>query len=91
MKDLFRVAAEVQEFIEHHRWKFCCIGGVALQRWGENRLTRDVDLSLLTGFGEEEKFIDALLGRFGPRRPDAKDFALKYRVLLLCSSDSVGI
>ncbi len=90
MRELFRVAADVQEFIERHRWKFCCIGGLALQRWGENRLTRDVDLSLLTGFGDEEKFIDALLNRFEPRRHDSKAFALQYRVLLL-NLDGVGI
>ena len=31
------------------------MGGVALQRWGEPRLTQDVDLTLLTGFGDEEQ------------------------------------
>jgi hypothetical protein len=91
MKDLFRVAAEVQSFIEEQGWQFCYIGGVALQRWGENRLTRDVDLSILTGFGHEEQFIDPLLRRFPGRRDDTKQFALEYRVLLLQSTDGIGI
>ena len=27
---------------------------MALQRWGETRVTQDVDVSLLTGFGDEQ-------------------------------------
>lgn len=91
MKDLFLVGAEVQSFIESKGWHFCFIGGVALQRWGENRLTTDIDLSILTGFGSEEQFIDTLLARFTPRRDDARSFALQYRVLLLQSEQGIGI
>lgn len=54
-----------------------------MQRWGEPRMTRDADLTLITGFGEEENFIDPLLAEYSGRREDARDFALKYRVLLL--------
>jgi hypothetical protein len=76
-------AGEVQSFCQTRGWRFCFIGGVAVQRWGEPRLTQDVDLTLLTGFGSEESFIDALLQSFRPRRPDAREFALSHRVLLL--------
>lgn len=72
-------------------WRFCFIGGVALQRWGENRITRDIDLTLLTGFGGERVYIEELLSCFRGRRPDALDFALAYRVLLLQSEDGIGI
>lgn len=37
--------------------QFCFIGGLALLRWGEPRTTRDTNLTLLTGFGGEERFI----------------------------------
>lgn len=47
-------AGEVQSYCRGRGWRFCFIGGVALQRWGEPRLTQDVDLTLLTGFGDEE-------------------------------------
>jgi hypothetical protein len=40
------------------RWEFCLIGGLAVQRWGEMRTTLDVDITLLTGFGREEEFIN---------------------------------
>lgn len=91
MKDLFHVASRVQSFIEKRSWKFCFIGGLALQRWGEHRLTRDVDVTILAGFGREAEFIDALLAAFPGRRPDVREFALQYRVVLLRSEDGVGI
>jgi hypothetical protein len=64
---------------------------VAVQRWGEPRLTQDVDVTLLTGFGQEETFTDALLSDFQTRRTDARDFALRHRVLLLRSDGGVDI
>ncbi len=91
MNELLEAAREIQVLTEERRWKFCFIGGLALQRWGEPRFTRDVDLTLLTGFGGEETYIDCLLAHFTPRRADAKDFALRYRVLLLLSSAGVGL
>ena len=54
-----------------------------MQRWGEPRMTRDADLTLITGFGDEESFIDPLLAEYPGRREDAREFALSYRVLLL--------
>lgn len=54
-----------------------------MQRWGEPRLTIDVDLTLLTCFGREEQFTDLLLTHFRPRRADARQFALESRVVLL--------
>lgn len=84
-------AGEVQDFCQRQGWRFCFIGGVALQRWGEPRLTQDVDLTLLTGFGNEETFVDALLKEFTPRRPDAREFALSHRVLLIQDRKGIGV
>ncbi|MDO9540988.1 MAG: DUF6036 family nucleotidyltransferase [Kiritimatiellia bacterium] len=67
------------------------MGGMAVQRWGEPRLTQDVDVTLLTGFGREETFIDFLLSLYPGRRNDAKIFALKHRVLLLRSPNGIGV
>ncbi len=83
MTELVESAKRIQEFIESRGWQFCFIGGIAVQRWGEVRLTRDIDLTLLTGFGREEGFVDELLSRFHPRLDQMKEFALKNRVLLL--------
>jgi hypothetical protein len=88
---IFAAALEIQEFCVARQFRFCFIGGLAVQRWGEPRLTVDVDLTLLTGFGAEESFVDALLGAFRVRRADARAFALRYRVLLLESSGSIPL
>jgi hypothetical protein len=80
---IFSAADNLQKFCEEQRWRFCFLGGIAVQRWAEPRVTKDVDVTLLTGFGHEEEFIDPLLATFSARRPDARDFALQRRVLLL--------
>ena len=90
MNSVLATAIEVQHFCEERAWPFCIIGGIAVQRWGEPRVTVDVDLTLLTGFGNEEAFVDTLLERFQPRRADAREFALLHRVLLL-QSNGVGV
>jgi hypothetical protein len=84
-------AGEVQHFCQQRGWPFCFIGGIAVQRWGEPRLTQDVDLTLLTGFGGEEKFVDLLLKELNPRRPDAREFALSRRVLLVRTTSGVDV
>lgn len=91
MKDLFEVARRVQEFLDARGWRSCVIGGVAVQRWGEPRLTRDVDVTLLTGLGDEEKYVDELLKHFASRVADAREFALTRRVMLLTSGDGTDI
>jgi len=84
-------ALELQRFCESHQYRFCFIGAVALQRWGDPRATLDADLILLTGFGSEESFISELIEHFRPRRPYAAEFALENRVLLLFASNDVPI
>lgn len=91
MTDLVTVASELQKICEEQNWKFCFIGGFALQFWGELRITRDVDLTLFAGFGDEESFIDFLLQNFKSRIADAKNFALRNRVILLESENAIGI
>lgn len=91
MNLVFAAAFELQTFCQAQGWRFCLIGGVALQRWGEPRQTVDVDLTLLTGFGEEEKFIRPLLSKFRPRHADAAEFALRNRVLLVENAQQVGM
>ena len=84
-------AGEMQRFCLGQHWRFCFIGGVAVQRWGEPRLTQDVDLTVLTGLGNEERFTDALIGAFATRRPDAREFALRHRVMLIRTGSGVDV
>lgn len=91
LQAVFQAAEEVQAFCTKHGWRFCFIGGVALQRWGEPRLTQDADLTLLTGFGAEESFADPLLAHFAGRRIDTREFALRHRVLLIQTDTGIAV
>ena len=91
MNPIFDAACEVCAFMKSRRWKYCVIGGLAVQRWGAPRLTQDADLSLLTGFGKEASYIDALLRRFAPRCKDAFGFAMANRVLLLYVGHNIPV
>jgi hypothetical protein len=88
---IFAAALEVQAFCRAREFRFCFIGGLALQRWGEPRLTQDVDLTVISGFGREAEYADQFLSAFAPRIPDARAFALRHRVLLLHSRDGIPL
>lgn len=89
--DLLETAREIQDFCDNQRWLSCFIGGIAVQRWSEARVTRDIDITLLTGFGNEASFIETLLAHYAPRLSDSMQFALRSRVLLLKSPGGIGI
>lgn len=88
---LLDAALEIQAFCDAQGWRYCFIGGLAVLRWGEPRLTRDADLALYTGLGDEPAHVDALLGAFGARIGDAREFALRHRVLLLRASNGIPL
>ena len=89
--NLLDAARAIQDFCDQHGWQSCFIGGVAVQRWSQARVTREVDLTLLTGFGGETSFIETLLANFTPRNSVSAQFALRSRVLLLNSPSGIGI
>ena len=88
---LIEAALEIQGFCESKRWRFCFIGGIAVQRWGEARLTRDADLTVFTGIGDEAKYADALLAGFASRVESGREFALKNRILLLRAANGIPL
>ena len=91
MIDLITEARRFQLFCRQMDWRFCFIGGLPVQHWGEPRLTRDVDVTVLAGFGGEQDFISSILDLYEPRRPDAEEFALRNRVLLVRSGSGVSL
>lgn len=78
-----QAAWHIEKLLRDDQRGFCFIGGMALFRWSEPRLTRDVDLTVLCPFGEEADTIDWLLARVDKRLDNAREFALENRVLLL--------
>jgi len=88
---LWDSAVELQGFLEACQFQFCFIGGIAIQRWGEPRVTDDMDVTIIAGFGDESPLIRSILKRYQPRIPDASGFALHSRVLLLQDIAGHGI
>lgn len=91
MNEVIRAAGDLRDVCDMHRWRYAFIGGLAVLRWGEPRETVDVDVTLLTGFGDEDTYVAELLARFEPRIDDAAAFARVNRVLLLRAASGVGL
>ena len=91
MRNVLGAAAELQEFCELQGWRFCFIGGLAVQRWSRPRFTHDADMTLLTGIGAEEQFIDRLLERYRARFANEREFAPRSRVLRVVSAGDVPL
>ena len=64
---------------------------IAVLHWGEARLTRDADLTIFTGIGREQYFIEELLLNFKSRIEHALAFALKHRVLLPHANNGIPV
>lgn len=75
MNEVIRAAADLQAVREAEGWRYYFIGGLAVQRWGEPRETVVVDLTLLTGFTDEARFVSRLIDHFQPRIDNAAGFA----------------
>jgi len=91
MNLIFQAASEIEQFCRTRGWRSCIIGGLAAIRWGEPRGTSDVDLALMTGFGDELTYVEEILAHFRPRLADAANFALQNRVLLIAASNGVPV
>jgi predicted nucleotidyltransferase len=91
MQDLIESARDLQDILEKLELPFCFIGGLANLQWGEPRLTQDLDLTVLAGWGDEERIIDLLLANLSSRFEDARQFAINNRVLLLETEDGIPI
>jgi len=92
MMPLLEAAKGLEEFFAERNWRFAIIGGLALLRWGEPRFTRDVDVTLLCGFGREDQFIAPILeAGYRGRISGAAAFARQHRVLLLEAPNRVPI
>ena len=87
MNRIHEAAQEIISFMQACNWKGCIVGGLAVQCWGEPRTTLDVDVTLLTGWGEEARFVRRLLEQFESRLSDGFEFAITRRVLLLRASN----
>jgi predicted nucleotidyltransferase len=81
----FRAAIEsLQRLLHKSNDRGVIIGGIAVGFLGKPRFTADVDAVFLLSTKDIAPFIElAQMENLSPRIPDAEDFALKNRVLLL--------
>lgn len=77
----FETAWRLHQFLTDRKIPYVIIGGIAVQRWGQPRLTRDVDLTIVVPAGREELVLGDILNAFPGRVEDALQFALVHRVL----------
>lgn len=89
--DLIAAAARLQQSWDQQGIKFCFIGGIAVQYWGEPRMTNDVDATVAGEFGSERQLATQLLQGMKARIEDAVEFATINRVLLMRDSQGVSI
>ena len=83
MNLLLEAAWELHQVLAAHQLRYALIGGVAVQFWGPARQTADVDAAVLVEPGRESEVAGLLARAFDVRRPDAVEFSLRHRVLLL--------
>jgi hypothetical protein len=77
----FEAAWQLHRFLIERHIPYVIIGGIAAQRWGEPRLTIDVDLAILPPPDGEERALREIAAVFPPRLKDAVSFAVEHRVL----------
>ena len=88
---LVEAAAELLRFLDTLGRRSCLIGGMVVARWGEPRVTEDVDATVLTGFGEEAALLAALLLKYQSREVDPHTLATTARMALLEAPNGVFI
>lgn len=81
MNRQFETAWRLHLFFARRSIPYAIIGGIAVQRWGQPRLTRDVDVTILLPPGGEAPILRDIVAEFPPRMADAVAFALEHRVL----------
>lgn len=76
MNRQFETAWQLHTFLSARGIPYAIIGGIAVQRWGQPRLTRDVDITILLPPGSEEPVLREIIAVF----PARSDRALRARL-----------
>ena len=92
MKDVYLSASRLQTLLVEADLPHCFIGGVAVQRWGEVRVTKDADAAVHADLGREQEVLDLLQSRFDFRVQRPLEMVKVHRVVLLVDTESgVGL
>jgi predicted nucleotidyltransferase len=84
-------AWELQQFLSELGVPYAIIGGLAVQFWGQPRLTDDVDLTISVPIEDAEGVVRLLVERFVSRCSDPVGFARRTRVVLIHASNGCPV
>jgi hypothetical protein len=88
----FDAAWEMGQFLTEHGISYAVIGGLAVQLWGDARLTIDADLTVSSSLTEGSgPFVDLITQRFPSRIANPREFAQRNRVVLVSSSHGIDV
>jgi predicted nucleotidyltransferase len=87
---LLQAAWELHQFFTERKIPYVIIGGIAVQHWGEPRVTVDIDLTVMFPHGVEE-FVALVSRRFQLRSVDPVDFARRTRVVPIQTANAVAV
>ena len=88
---IFTTALWIQRALKSVVGNFCFIGGLALQRWGEVRVTQGVDLMILCPLGDEMDLVEKLRTILTPRDEDVESLARITRMFLGVAPDGIKV
>lgn len=91
MNEPYEAAWEVSEFLRASNIPHVLIGGLAVSRWGEVRLTRDADLTVSVPVEKSREVVRSLTERFESRASDPMEMAAKTRMVLLVASNGIKV
>jgi hypothetical protein len=88
MNDQEAAAWEIHQFFQSLELPYAVIGGLAVQWWGEPRVTKDVDLTVVAPLDQPSSvLVQQVLNRFPARVENALDIARRSRVILIRASN----
>jgi hypothetical protein len=91
MIPIFEAAWEMHIYLAQKKIPYVIIGGVAVQKWGEPRATKDVDLTISIPIEKTEKFVVNISQRFKGRTSELNEFARRTRVIPIYASNGCGV
>lgn len=90
-QDFFRTAMMLQRALRKEEIRFCFIGGLVLQHWGEVRITNDIDLTALCDLGQESAILEKLRRIVTPRIDDIEWLVRNARMYLGITDDETQV
>lgn len=92
MSDPLEAAWKLGQFFNDHNLRHVTIGGLAVQIWGEARLTNDADLTVDSSLeAGTEPIVRLITSKFESRVDDPVQFARQSRMILIRTAAGVDV